>query len=57
MRNGLANHSAEMLGLDVGQVNEGWRVGNVRAPWLVKHRVSDNVGRKGAALPYRDSSR
>src|ERR1035437_5488739 len=34
MRNRLADHLAEILGLEVGQVNEGQQVGGVSALWL-----------------------
>jgi hypothetical protein len=34
VRDGLANHLAEILGLGVEQVNEGQQVGGVSALWL-----------------------
>jgi hypothetical protein len=34
MRNPLADHLAEILGLGVGQVNEGQQVGGISALWL-----------------------
>jgi hypothetical protein len=37
MRNRLADHLAEILGLKVGQVNERKEVDGVSAPWLMKN--------------------
>src|SRR5215469_7567789 len=34
VRDGLADHWAEMLGREVEQVNEGRKVGTISAPWL-----------------------
>ena len=37
MRDGLANHRTEILGLDAGQVNEGQIVGGVPAAQLLSN--------------------
>jgi len=40
MRNRLADHLAEILGLGMGQVNEGRQVGGVSALWLTKNPIA-----------------
>jgi hypothetical protein len=65
MRNPLADHLAEILGLGVGQVNEGRQVGGVSASWLMLNPDSTslrfpfaclaNKRRKVAIMPVSDS--
>ena len=44
VRDSLADHLAEILGLGVGQVNEGRQVGVASKRQLTINRVSNNVG-------------
>ena len=46
VRDGLADHRPEMLGLEMRQVNEGVEVGGLSARWLVKNRhIAQDAGR------------
>ncbi len=44
VRDSLADHLAEILGLGVGQVNEGQKVSGVPARWLMKNLDFANYG-------------
>ena len=51
MRDDLADHLAEILGLDVGQVNEGGEVPCVAAPWLALQCAVKGAGLQRVQLP------